>query len=186
MNVDILCRFSSECCFIKLRIKQINSDGRSKSSAVILKFWISQGSVATQLRWSGRPCYRYVDSFLGNLSVSVFAKVMIKSECLVFETQWTKSWSKVNGKQDICIALYSVLVLISKTLRLARVNEGSHSFTCHPHVYPQVKWTILPLLPSRRASPHCGRYSFPVPLGVGGWVGLNPSLNQRSAVGVKV
>jgi len=26
---------------------------------------------------------------------------------------------------------------------MARVNEGSqHSFTCHPHVYPQVEWTI--------------------------------------------
>ena len=22
---------------------------------------------------------------------------------------------------------------------MARVNEGSHSFICHPHVYPQVK-----------------------------------------------
>jgi len=22
---------------------------------------------------------------------------------------------------------------------MARVNEGSHSFTCHPHVYPQVE-----------------------------------------------
>jgi len=25
---------------------------------------------------------------------------------------------------------------------MARVNKGSHSFTCHPHVYPQVEWTI--------------------------------------------
>ena len=25
---------------------------------------------------------------------------------------------------------------------MARINEGSHSFTCHPHVYPQLKWTI--------------------------------------------
>jgi len=25
---------------------------------------------------------------------------------------------------------------------MARVNEGSHSLTCHPHVYPQVEWTI--------------------------------------------
>jgi len=25
---------------------------------------------------------------------------------------------------------------------VARVNEGSHSFTCHPHVYPQAEWTI--------------------------------------------
>jgi len=24
--------------------------------------------------------------------------------------------------------------------------EGSHGFTCHPHVYPRMKWTILPLL----------------------------------------
>ena len=39
---------------------------------------------------------------------------------------------------DFCIALYHER-LISKALRLARVNEGSHSFTCHPHVYPQVE-----------------------------------------------
>ena len=34
------------------------------------------------------------------------------------------------------------------------------------------KWNepYLPLLPSRRASPHFGWYSFPVPLRVGGWV----------------
>ena len=25
---------------------------------------------------------------------------------------------------------------------MARVNELSHRFACHPHVYPQVKWTI--------------------------------------------
>jgi len=25
---------------------------------------------------------------------------------------------------------------------MARVNEESNSFTCHPHVYPQVEWTI--------------------------------------------
>ena len=31
----------------------------------------------------------------------------------------------------------------------------------------------LPLLPSRRASPHFGRYSFSVPLRVGGCVGLS-------------
>jgi len=29
--------------------------------------------------------------------------------------------------------------------------EGSHSFTCHPHVYPRVELTILPLL--RKYSP---------------------------------
>jgi len=47
---------------------------------------------------------------------------------------------------------------------MARVNEGSDSFICHAHSYPQVEWAILPLL---------GWYSFPVPLRVGGWVGLD-------------
>jgi len=26
---------------------------------------------------------------------------------------------------------------------VTRVNEGSHSFTCHPHVYSQVEYIIL-------------------------------------------
>jgi len=30
---------------------------------------------------------------------------------------------------------------------MARVNEESHSFTCHPHVYPQVDWTIPAFTP---------------------------------------
>jgi len=25
---------------------------------------------------------------------------------------------------------------------MVRVNEGSHSFTCHPRVYPQVEWAV--------------------------------------------
>jgi len=54
---------------------------------------------------------------------------------------------------------------------VAHVNEGSHSFTCHPHVYPQLEWAILPLLPSCAASPHFGWYSFPVLLRAGGWDG---------------
>ena len=31
------------------------------------------------------------------------------------------------------------VILVSKALRLARVNEGSRSFTCHPLVYPQME-----------------------------------------------
>jgi len=30
---------------------------------------------------------------------------------------------------------------------MTRVNEGSHSFTCHPHVYSQVEWTIPAFTP---------------------------------------
>ena len=30
---------------------------------------------------------------------------------------------------------------------MAHVNEGSHSFTCHPHVYPRMEWTIPAFTP---------------------------------------
>jgi len=44
------------------------------------------------------------------------------------------------------------------------------------------KWNepYLPLLPSRKASPHFGWYSFPVPLRVGGWVGLASTRHDQS------
>jgi len=46
----VICEFSS---FVKLYVKQINCDGSSKSLIAVLSFRISQGSVATQLRWRG-------------------------------------------------------------------------------------------------------------------------------------
>jgi len=65
----------------------------------------------------------------------------------------------------------AVLTITSKALRLAHVKEGSHSFTCHPHVYPQflvrprpvsirwVEWArscVYSPLTRRRALPHFG------------------------------
>jgi len=41
-----------------------------------------------------------------------------------------------------------------KRLGVAHVNDGLHSFTCHPHIYRRMEWTILLLLPSHRASLH--------------------------------
>jgi len=42
--------------------------------------------------------------------------------------------------------------LTSKALRyMTHVNEGSHSFTCHPHVYPQVASTIPAFTPHPRS-----------------------------------
>jgi len=35
------------------------------------------------------------------------------------------------------------VILISKVLRLAHVNKGSQSFTCHVHIYPNMEQTIL-------------------------------------------
>jgi len=54
---------------------------------------------------------------------------------------------------------------------MARGNQGSHSFTCHSHVYSQME--------RARASPHFGRYSFPVPITVGGWIGLGGWLHTE-------
>ena len=42
--------------FVKFQVKPINFDGMSKSSAVILDFWILQGCVATHLSRDGIPC----------------------------------------------------------------------------------------------------------------------------------
>jgi len=33
----------------------------------------------------------------------------------------------------------------------ARVNKGSHSFTCHPHEHTQVKWTIPAFTPQQQS-----------------------------------
>jgi len=46
----------------------------SKSSTVIFDFQISQGRVATQLRWDGRPSNSYIESLLRNLTVKEFGK----------------------------------------------------------------------------------------------------------------
>ena len=58
-------------------------------------------------------------------------------------------------------------ILISKVLTMARVtvNEGLHNLpaTHTVHTYPRIERVILPLIPSRSASPHFGRYSFPLP-----------------------
>jgi len=70
--------------------------------------------------------------------------------------------TQIKIKTNICIAFF-VGIVTSKALRMARTNEGSHSFTCHQFAYPRVYWAILLLMPSCSASPHFGRYSFPFP-----------------------
>jgi len=69
---------------------------------------------------------------------------------------------------------------------MARVNEGSHSFTCYPHVYPQVEWTIPAFTPRCRASPHFGWYLFSVPLRVGGYIMLRLVMSKCVLAGWSV
>jgi len=88
------------------------------------------------------------------------------------------------GKQESCISQYNACVRYSslKHSGMACFNEGSHSSACHPHVYPQVEWTIPAFTPSRRASPYFGRYSLPVPLQVGGWVDQDGLVKYRGGL----
>jgi len=38
-----------------------------------------------------------------------------------------------------------------KRSAMGRVNEGSHSFTCHPRVYPEMEWNIPAFTPQPRS-----------------------------------
>ena len=56
-------------------------------------FQVSQGSVATQLRWGGMPCNSYTENFLRNLPEKTILKISLhlrklwsKVKC-IFETQ---------------------------------------------------------------------------------------------------
>ena len=72
------------------------------------------------------------------------------------------------------IALYYEK-LISKALRYVwHVLTRDHTVLPATHMFIH-KWNepYLPLLPSRRVSPHFGQYSFSVPLRVECWVGLS-------------
>jgi len=48
----------------------------------------------------------------------------------------------VKSQEEACLYSTYYELLISRCSGMARVNKGSYSFTCHPHIYPQVEWTI--------------------------------------------
>ena len=48
---------------------------------------------------------------------------------------------RVKVKEAYLYSAYNEL-LISRRSGMTRVNEASYTFTCHPHIYPQVEWTI--------------------------------------------
>jgi len=55
------------------------------------------------------------------------------------------------GKRRLYSALYCVQYSSLNRSGMARVNDGSHSFTCHPDVYPQVEWTIPAFTPQSQS-----------------------------------
>jgi len=51
--------------FVKLHVNQISfNNRRSKSSAVILNFQISQGNVAMHLKWGGNMYHKHTKNVL--------------------------------------------------------------------------------------------------------------------------
>jgi len=73
-----------------------------------------------------------------------------------YQTSWTTGCSKRGRRlhdttgckiKPVVQPIWQLVVSCKRGLRsgtgcMARVNDGSHSFTCHPHVYPQVEWTM--------------------------------------------
>ena len=89
--------------------------------------------------------------------LSAESQKRVTDSCRNFDKWWWIFWirspyrkiQKAKGKVTyLCSAYYELL--ISRRSGMARVNEGSHSFTCHPYVYPQVEWTI----PAFNPQPH--------------------------------
>jgi len=67
------------------------------------------------------------------------------------------------------MVLYNVCDTHLKMLRLARVNEGSHSFICHPPVYPHgMSHPAFTAQPQSITALWLVLYSFLVLLRVGG------------------
>jgi len=56
---------------------------------------------------------------------------------LLFNTLWHSLWTW--SKQDFCSALYWENSPVKRSV-MARVDNGSHSFTCRRHVHPQTEW----------------------------------------------
>ena len=60
----------------------------------------------------------------------------------VLSSQYTAAHREDKGKGSlICIALSYVLSKVRYS-GITHVNERSHSFACHPHVYPQMECAI--------------------------------------------
>ena len=87
----------------------------------------------------------------------------------------------VIGKLRLSSQVSSLLGQVSSPLGMARVNKGSHSFTClATHMFIAFsKWNGPYHLSHRASLPFC-QYSFPAPLRVGGWVGLGGWLHTET------
>jgi len=122
----------------------------------------SNHSAATYLFGSGFISSQNYPARYRSLSASV--SLYFTASFLPHDAYATRMHSAVYAVARECkilskyvnVDMYSALSwFVSKTPGMAHVSERSQSFTCHPHVYPQVKWAILHAFTSQpRFSPH--------------------------------
>jgi len=130
----------------------VNSGGRHGGSA-ICRLWAKLPSS----RLPSNVCHRVL---MTARNPATLLSVKLNKANVIHD------YLKVKGKGKPY--LYSAFVMRCLTLwnsGMARVNEGSYSFTCRLST-SAMNHTCL-------YSPATERYSYPIPLRIGGWVGLS-------------
>jgi len=108
------------------------------------------------------PCHlRHVSTLPWEIENSNFLQIFSRysTKCKQIAFWVHRSFCRLS---DEATTLYCVS-FVSKALRYGTCYEESHSFTCHPHLYPVTEWAMPAFIPSRRASRNFGQYSFPSP-----------------------
>jgi len=98
----------------------------SKGSAVILDFWKSQSSVATQVRWDRRPCNFYIEFPWESRSERVLKiglhipKLWSKVKCIVFwdSVYRVKGAVAYRGRSLRCTIVLSTMKLRKQARRM--------------------------------------------------------------------
>ena len=114
-------------------------------------------------RRRGRPRTTWIDNIKSWTGLFVEESVRMteingESTSMVWPTLGSRTAKEQNSKvvslvvkyTSICIALYHDSSL--QRSGMARVNEESHSFTCHPHVYPWVERAIPAFTPQSQST----------------------------------
>jgi len=135
---------------------------------VHIKLWIfsltEELDDSSTLQFAYNICWHYLHYEIRLESVSLSCK---SHHCKTLQ-QMSKFYSRTANADAsdhiYYVSQWPVINVKASFCTVAHVNERSHSFTCHPRVYPQVEWTIPAFTPSRRASPPFGRYSFYRPM----------------------
>ena len=134
---------------VNVQVKLTNVDGTSKSSSVIINVWISQGTVATQLRVGGKPCNTKLHRKFPWESVSerilkigvhlpkLWSKVFFETQCICWRNctqnlnfQWSllelkaRTDRRTDGKQCVMQPANGGRIMQGKTFAGRAITPG--------------------------------------------------------------